>query len=413
MWRRIEREMTLSPSASAMPRTPIDVRPWNTRTSVTAKRIHCPPAVVSNTSSRSVQICTSTMPSPSSSFMAMMPERRTSTKSDSLLRRTVPRVVANITSSSLQLASSSGSGMTVVTSSPGSSGRMLISALPRACGAALAAAPLRAIGRERHALDVAKVRNRDHHVLAVDEIFFLHLAFLVEDDGPSRCGKLLAHGSKLVLHDALNARARAQDVEIVGDLLGELVELGLDLVAAKRGQALQAQVEDRFGLLGRELVSAGRRYLVPRIVDQRDHRLDLTRRPVTRHQRFACHVGVGGSANELDHLVDIADGNGEPDQHMGAIARLAEQILGAPRNYLLAEGDEGGEQVLEIHHQRATALEGDDIGAEGRLQRRVAVELVEHDVRHSLALELDDDAIAVAVGLVAQRGDTVDLLVAP
>ena len=120
-----------------MPRTPIEVRPVNTRTSVTGKRMHWPPAAVSSTSSRSVQICTSTIASPSSSFMAMMPERRTSTKSDSLLRRTVPPVVANITSSSAQVDSSSGSGMMVVMRSPCSSGRMLISALPRAFGAAI------------------------------------------------------------------------------------------------------------------------------------------------------------------------------------------------------------------------------------------------------------------------------------
>ena len=68
--------------------------------------------------------------------MAMMPERRTSTKSDSLLRRTVPLVVANITSSCAHVFSSSGSGMIEVMVSPASSGRMLISALPRACGAA-------------------------------------------------------------------------------------------------------------------------------------------------------------------------------------------------------------------------------------------------------------------------------------
>ena len=66
----------------------------------------------------------------------MMPDGRTSTKSDSLLRRTVPLVVANITSRLPQVVSSSGSGMMVVMVSPGSSGRMLMSALPRACGAA-------------------------------------------------------------------------------------------------------------------------------------------------------------------------------------------------------------------------------------------------------------------------------------
>src|SRR5262249_34363070 len=70
--RKIESEITLSPSASEMPRTPSEERPWNTRTSVTGKRMHWPPLAVRRTSSFSVQICTSTTASPSSSFMALI-----------------------------------------------------------------------------------------------------------------------------------------------------------------------------------------------------------------------------------------------------------------------------------------------------------------------------------------------------
>src|SRR6478752_2296324 len=147
----MESEITVSPSASVIPRTPMEVRLWKTRTSVTGKRMHWPPAEVSRTSSRSVQIATFTMPSPSSSFMAIMPERRTSTKSESLLRRTVPRVVANITSSSA-------------------------------------------------------------HVFALDQVFLLHLPFLVYDPGAPRRGKFAPHGSQLVLDDGLDTRPRAQDV---------------------------------------------------------------------------------------------------------------------------------------------------------------------------------------------------------
>ena len=40
------------------------------------------------------------------------------------------------------------------------------------------------------------------------------------------------------------------------------------------------------------------------------------------------------------------------------------------------------------------------------------IELVEHDLRDGVALELDHDAHAVAVGLVAQVADALDLLVA-
>ena len=42
----------------------------------------------------------------------------------------------------------------------------------------------------------------------------------------------------------------------------------------------------------------------------------------------------------------------------------------------------------------------------------MAVKLVEHHVRHGVALDLDDDAHAVAVGFVAQVGDALDLLLA-
>ena len=98
--------------------------------------MHCPFCVVSSVSSLSRQICTSTMASPSSSFIAILPARLIWVKSLSLLRRTVPRVVANITSRSPQVVSSSGSGITVVMRSPCSIGSMLTKALPRACGAA-------------------------------------------------------------------------------------------------------------------------------------------------------------------------------------------------------------------------------------------------------------------------------------
>ena len=68
--------------------------------------------------------------------MAILPPRLTWTKSESLLRRTVPAEVANITSSVSQDASSSGSGMIVVMRSFWSSGSRFTSALPRAFGAA-------------------------------------------------------------------------------------------------------------------------------------------------------------------------------------------------------------------------------------------------------------------------------------
>ena len=53
---------------------------------------------------------------------------------------------------------------------------------------------------------------------------------------------------EFVADDGVEPLAAAQDVEIVLDLLAERLQLVADLVAAERGQALQAEVQDGAGL---------------------------------------------------------------------------------------------------------------------------------------------------------------------
>ncbi len=127
-------EITRSSSPSRTPRTPVDSRPANTRTSPTAKRTQRPRLVVSSTSWASVQRLTPTMWSSGSSFMAILPLRLIRAKSDSLLRRTSPDWVANITSMPAQATSSSGNGRMVVIFSLCSSASRFTNALPRELG---------------------------------------------------------------------------------------------------------------------------------------------------------------------------------------------------------------------------------------------------------------------------------------
>jgi len=79
------------------------------------------------------------------------------------------------------------------------------------------------------------MRDGDDHVLALDQVLVLDLAFLLDDLGAARGGELLLDRQKLVLGDRQDARARAQDVEIVGDFGGELVELFGNLVTTQGG----------------------------------------------------------------------------------------------------------------------------------------------------------------------------------
>src|SRR5205085_2283778 len=85
-------------------------------------------------------------------------------------------------------------------------------------------------------------------------------------------------------------------------------------------------------------------------------RRGVANRPVALHQRLTRRVGVTRRADQADHLVDIGDRDGEADQDMSAVARLAQQVLGAPGDHLLAEVNKAGQQVLEIHDQRTAAV---------------------------------------------------------
>ena len=60
------------------------------------------------------------------------------------------------------------------------------------------------------------------------------------------------HLGQFGLDDRLHARARAQDVEIVGDFHRQLVEFFGDFLAPERGEPLQPQIEDGLGLLHRQ-----------------------------------------------------------------------------------------------------------------------------------------------------------------
>ncbi|MNQ87875.1 hypothetical protein D3C85_1031160 [compost metagenome] len=72
--------------------------------------------------------------------------------------------------------------------------------------------------------------------------------------------------------------------------------------------------------------------------------------------------------------------------------------------------NEGFQQVLEVQDPRTAVDQRDDVDTEHRLQLGLGVEVVEDDLRHFAATQLDHDAHTVLVGLVAQFGDAFELL---
>ena len=97
-----------------------------------------------------------------------------------------------------------------------------------------------------------------------------------------------------------------------------------------------------------------------------------------------------------------------------AVSRaLFSRIFGAPRDDGSSRNSRNAHQhVAQRQQLRLAAVERDHVGAEARLQRGEAPQLVQHHIGDRVALQLDHDPHAVAVALVAQVRDAFDLLLA-
>ena len=96
---------------------------------------------------------------------------------------------------------------------------------------------------------------------------------------------------------------------------------------------------------------------------------------------------------------------------MAPLARLAQLEHGAAGDDLAPVHEEELEELLEVQETRLVVDQRDHVHAEAVLQLRQLEEIVQHDVGDFAALELDDEAHALLVALVAQVRDAVELLV--
>ena len=125
-------------------------------------------------------------------------------------------------------------------------------------------------------------------------------------------------------------------------------------------------------------------------------------------------AGVGAvlaAANDADHVVHAIERDLVALEDVLAVARLLQQERGAAAHHIDAVIDEVADGLHQSHFLGLVVDHGQEDHAEALLHRGVLEELVEHDLRLASALELDDDAHAVAVALVADVADLVDDLV--
>ncbi len=156
------------------------------------------------------------------------------------------------------------------------------------------------------------------------------------------------------------------------------------LSRSRAGQPLQAHVEDRLRLQRRQA--------------------ELL------HQRGLGGRRVGRGADRPDHLVEVVEGDDQAFEDVGALLGPGQVVAGPAGDDLLAVLEEVLEHLLEVEHPRLVVDDGQERDVERALHRRELEELVQHHLGDGVALQLDDDADAVAVRLVAQVRDPLDVL---
>ena len=243
--------------------------------------------------------------------------------------------------------------------------------------APLAAAALVAVRRDRSPLDVAGVADRDRHVFFGDQVLDAQFARLAFDNlGPPIVAVFRPDVAKFVDDDLHQQALAGQDGAEPLDRFQELGELVQDLLTLQPGQPLKLHIQD--GL-----------------------RLNL-REAEGRHQPFAGFGRRLGRPDQRDHRIEVIERDLQPFQDVIAGFGFPEFEFGSPADDLAAELNEALNELQEVQHLRPPADDGEHDDAETRLQRGVFVEVVENDVGHFAALQLDDDAHAFAVRLVAE-----------
>src|SRR5207302_1423010 len=254
-------------------------------------------------------------------------------------------------------------------------------------GHALAAAPLAPIGLDMGSLDVAGASDRDDHLFVGEQVLDRELGGLGDDLGAALVAVLLLEGEQLLSDDRHDLLLGGEDPLQLGDQRQRLLVLLDHLVALELGQPLQPHVQDGLGLDLAEVEPP--------------------------HQRVLRRVGALRLADQADHEVELLDRLPEAGQDVRALLGAGEVEPGPARHDLAAEADEGLEHLLEVHHLRPAVDEGEHDDPEGRLHLRVLEELVEDDLRNLVAAELEHHSNALAVRLVADLRDALELLLAP
>jgi hypothetical protein len=197
----------------------------------------------------------------------------------------------------------------------------------------------------------------------------------VGDLGAALVGEAVLDLEQLLPDDRHHAGLVAEDLSQLADALDHVGVLLPDLVRLERGQALEAEVQDRLRLESREVEALDQ--AVPR------------------------DIGIARAANQLDDFVDVLDRDEQPLEDVEPRLLLAKLVLRAAHDDVALVVDVVLDDREQPERPWHAVDQRDHVHAEGGLKLGVLVELVEDDLRDRVALQFDHEPDARLVRLIA------------
>jgi len=126
------------------------------------------------------------------------------------------------------------------------------------------------------------------------------------------------------------------------------------------------------------------------------------------HQPGAGLGRIGRGLDQLHHLVDVANRDQQSLEHVRARLGLLQEVARAPEDHFLSMPEVRDQDLLQREGARPAAVDGQHDDAEGVLQARVLVELIDDDVGVLAPFQVEDDPHPLLVTLVPDVGDAGD-----
>ena len=269
---------------------------------------------------------------------------------------------------------------------------------------------LGAVVAERGPLDVSRLGHRDHDVLDGDQLLDGEIARVLDDLGAPVVAMFPGRRLRLVPDDPVHPLGTLQEIAEIVDLLAEFRHLGFDPLPLHLGQALEAEVQNRLGLrfgkafpvrLRPSVAGPGQEFAVR----AETARLEFAHQPRPGARRIL------RAPDPLDDFVEAVHRRGEPLENVHALLGPVELEAGSPANDVPAELEELAQHSEEREQARPVLGDRQEVHPERRLERGMAVQVVQHHLGLLAALQLHDDPHPPPVRLVAEVRNPGEALV--